>query len=120
VHAALGLRGTFELVASGSVSLDAPDAWVTMGWQASLALRAHPLGRGTPWYLGGGAGILERDELAIVTQDQRGGREYLLVLTGMSARIGRTFPFVQVEVLDPFPTTGADLQVYVGVSYRLY
>jgi hypothetical protein len=120
VHAIIALGRIAELVTMGSVSLDAPDGWTATGWQASVAIRVRPLGLRTPWYVGVGGGVLERDELAFVTPGAQTGREYVLFLTGAAVQLGRAHPFVQVEVLDPFPVRNADLQVYVGASYRVY
>ncbi|HWP38668.1 MAG TPA: carboxypeptidase regulatory-like domain-containing protein [Gemmatimonadales bacterium] len=124
LHAAAAPGNTIEFTIMASVTLDAQDAWARTGWQGSVAVTGRPLGQRTPWYLGAGALVRERQQ---IVQSGASGRRELTVdeqlfmfVTGASARLGRTRPFVQIELVDPFPIRTADLQLYAGVAYRVY
>jgi hypothetical protein len=124
LHAAAAPGNVLEFTIMASVTLDARNAWTRTGWQGSVALTGRPLGLRTPWYIGIGALVRERQHMVLSgtsgRRDLTVDEQLLMFLTGASVRVGRTRPFVQIELVDPFPVRAADVQLYAGVAYRVY
>ena len=68
------------------------------------ALKARPLGKTTPWYVGTGVTFI-KNRTSIFDSGRTNGQStdfMLLGLTGFSLPIGPIRPFVELQLLDPF------------------
>ncbi len=120
IHAVIGLEGPIELypVFNAITPLVGDASGLSRsGWEAVMAVRVRPLGRGTGWYVGLGwqTSSLSATSSAPSTSDQG-----VVSLSGFELIFGGVRPFVELEVLGPFRPSSASLSGFVGVTARIY
>lgn len=114
--------GAVDLVPGFAVlpAVDSPAAADdASGWQFSLNLRGRPLGRESPWYVGGGLSVIKVNHTVVVSADAFGVKAYPMVLTGVEAVVGPARPFAEFQLVDVLHLRRADATVHAGVGIRL-
>lgn len=119
------IRGAVEFYPGVNVFPGIPDPGVDpapSGWQLVLALRARPLGRESPWYLGLGISHVQLSGPSISgpagsnTTDE----QYHIFITGLLLPGGTWQPYVEIQVLDALRLSAAQTSVFVGLAYRAF
>lgn len=86
------------------------------GTQLMLGLRGRPLGRDSPWYLGGGMTFLsaQTSDLSSDAEDR------LMLMSGLALPVRAFRPFFELQLLSPHKLGEAQLHFFTGVTVRLY
>jgi hypothetical protein len=119
------IRGAVEFYPGVNVFPGIPDPGeepAPSGWQLVLALRARPLGRESPWYVGLGISHVQLTGQSIAgpagsnTTDE----QHHIFVTGLLLPAGTWQPYVEVQILDALRLSSAQTSVFVGLAYRAF
>ena len=113
---AIDLFGPVDLYLGFNVIFDVPAG--DDGSQILLNVRLWPLGRQSPWYVGGGLTRIKMDA-ANGEPASMGATTYPMLLAGVSPRVRRLRPFAELHLVDVAHPRDADVIVAMGVSIRI-
>ena len=113
---AIDLFGPVDLYLGFNVIFDVPVG--DDGSQMLLNVRVWPLGRQSPWYVGGGLTRIKMDA-ANGEPASIGATTYPMLLAGVSPRVRRLRPFAELHLVDVAHPRDADVIVAMGVSIRI-
>ena len=125
VHLVTTFFGPLEFYPAVHVIINRPSAGggvANAGWHVQLAIRGRPLGRETPWYVGGGVAVVDHkivlripgfSDLVLEPGDEEAGLD---LFTGAALRFGMLQPFVEIHAFKVF--SGVEGQLFGGVGMQ--
>jgi hypothetical protein len=113
---AIDLFGPVDLYLGFNVIFDVPVG--DDGSQMLLNVRLWPLGRQSPWYVGGGLTRIKMDA-ANGEPASMGATTYPILLAGVSPKVRRLRPFAELHLVDVAHPRDTNVILAMGLSIRI-